>query len=224
MHDLLQRTPRRRTPRRTAGRRDRRSRTRSRALRQPPRAGRSQNRIFRIYPPTSRRSTFRTERLMCNMSRIRNTLRFQTPEERVLNGLLALVLIVLLTVAVAKVRDDRVEAASEVKGETVTRVLPRTGGRERTTTTTVAPTTTTVTVSPAELFAFALAVQENARRAGRTTTTTTVAAPGPGPTASSPPPVDTPTTTVTTRPRTTTTSTSSTSTTTSTTGPPLQGG
>src|SRR6476620_6406885 len=205
MHDLLQRTPRRRTPRRTAGRRDRRSRTRSRALRQPPCAWRSQNRIFRIYPPTSRRSTFRTERLMCNMSRIRNTLRFQTPEERVLNGLLALVLIVLLTVAVAKVSDDRVEAASEVKGETVTRVLPRTGGRERTTTTTtVAPTTTTVTVSPAELFAFALAVQENARRAGRTTTTTTVAAPGPGPTASSPPPVDTPPTTVTTRPRTTT--------------------
>src|SRR6478609_6173852 len=153
MRDLLQRTPRRRTPRRTAGRRDRRSRTRSRALRQPPCTRRSQNRIFRIYPPTSRRSTFRTERLMRNMSRIRNTLRFQTPEERVLNGLLALVVIVLLTVAIAKVRDDRVEAAPEVKGVSITRgTLPATGGHDRTTTTSVA--TTTSTISPADLFAF----------------------------------------------------------------------
>ena len=61
---------------------------------------------------------------MRNMSRIRNTLRFQSPEERVLNGLLALVLVVLISVGIAKVRDDRVEAASEVKGITVTREQP----------------------------------------------------------------------------------------------------
>src|SRR6476659_10556944 len=155
MHDLLQRTPRRRTPRRTAGRRDRRSRTRSRALRQPPCARRSQNRIFRIYPPTSRRSTFRTERLMCKMSRIRNTLRFQSPEERVLNGLLALVLVVLISVGIAKVRDDRVEAASEVKGITVTRQQPveTVGHRGTTISSTVAAAPTTRPISAADLLA-----------------------------------------------------------------------
>jgi hypothetical protein len=157
---------------------------------------------------------------MRNMSRIRNTLRFQTPEERVLNGLLALVVIVLITVAVAMVNDERVEAAPQVKGVTITRgTLPATRGRAATTTTSIAPTTTT-TISPAELFAFALAVQRNAEDSRRSTRTTTTAAPTP------PPRIPTPPTTPTTAPiRTTSTSTSSTtSTTTTTSTPKLQGG
>jgi hypothetical protein len=159
---------------------------------------------------------------MRNMSRIRNTLRFQTPEERVLNGLLALVLVVLISVAVAKVRTDHVEAAPEVKGVTITRALPDTGGRDRTSTTSAGPPTTTVTISPAQLFAYALAVQ-NAQRAHRPTTTTTAVAAAPSSVTASPPPAPAAPATTTTRPRSTTTSTSSTTSTTSTTGPTIQG-
>src|SRR4029079_17996090 len=100
------------------------SRTRSRASRQPPRTGHRKNGIIHGYRPSGCPNAFRAERLMRNMSRIRNTLRFQSPEERVLNRLLALVLVVLISVGIAKVRDDRVEAASEVKGITVTRQQP----------------------------------------------------------------------------------------------------
>ena len=161
---------------------------------------------------------------MRNMSRIRNTLRFQSPEERVLNGLLALVVIVLITVAVAKVRDDRVEAAStEVRGETITRPLPRedTG---RTTTTAPAATTTTPTLSPAEQLAFALAVQSRAPARERSTTSTTAAVIArPSATVGAAPvtrPVVTTTTTAPAPPTTTSTSASPTTTTTGIVGAP----
>ncbi len=69
---------------------------------------------------------------MCNMSRIRNTLRFQSPEEKLLNGLLAVVLAALLTVAVVKVRTPQADAAAEVQvGQGISlsqETLPRTGG------------------------------------------------------------------------------------------------
>src|SRR6476661_8510408 len=113
---------------------------------------------------------------MRNMSRIRNTLRFQSPEERVLNGLLALVLVVLISVGIAKVRDDRVEAASEVKGITVTREQPVRAVSHRpaasTTSTTVSTPTTTGAISAADLLLLAAAMQADQRRASRTTTTT----------------------------------------------------
>jgi hypothetical protein len=162
---------------------------------------------------------------MRNMSRIRNTLRFQTPEERVLNGLLALVVIVLLTVAIAKVRDDRVEAAPEVKGVTITRPSEP-AGRDRRVTTTTSAAVTTTTISPADLFAFALAMQRNAEQAPRTTTTTAAATGATTSPPPPPPPVGTPPTSTTTptRPPTTSTSSSTTSSTSTTTSPPLQGG
>ena len=49
---------------------------------------------------------------MSNMSRIRNTIRFQTPEERVLNALLIVVVLALATVGVFKLRDDDATAAA----------------------------------------------------------------------------------------------------------------
>jgi hypothetical protein len=156
---------------------------------------------------------------MSNMSRIRNTLRFQTPEERVLNALLALVVIVLVTVAIAKVRDDRVEAAPEVKGATLSRAraeeatTARPGPRD--TATTIAPSTTTL--SPADLYAFAVAVQDQARRGQRPATTTTTQARPTSAGATAAPPATAPATTPSTRPPTTSSTTTSSTTTTTTT-------
>jgi hypothetical protein len=164
---------------------------------------------------------------MCNMSRIRNTLRLQSPEERVLNGLLAVVLAILVAVGVVKARHPRSDAAAEVRGVQIDRVtLPRTGGP--TTPTSVGAPTTTTTLSPEALWLVTMLERGDAPitttttgPGGRSTSTTT----RPGPLGPFPPPIVVtttrpPRTTTTTRPRPTTTTTSSTTTTTTTTTAP----
>ena len=164
---------------------------------------------------------------MRNMSRIRNTLRFQSPEERVLNGLLALVLVVLISVGIAKVRDDRIEAAPEVKGITVTREQPVRTVSRRPVSTSTTPTTPTTTgsISPADLLRLAAAMQADQRH--RSNTSTTTAAPGWGFVSPTTRPAVVPTTRVTPTSTTTASTTTTTApTTTSTTpgNPPITAG
>lgn len=153
------------------------------------------------------------------MSRIRNRLRFQTPEERVLNALLVIVVAILVVVGISKLREDRAEAAPEVRGISIERSPATTSTRPRATTTS-APTTTT-TLDPMVVLWYAIAGQP--RPAG-TSSTTLPATPVPGfppDTTSTTRPAST---TTTTRPRATTTTsstTSTTSTTTTTTAPPV---
>ena len=148
------------------------------------------------------------------MSRIRNSLRFQSPEERILNGLLIVLLIVLGVVGVSKWRDGLAVEATDVRGIQVARSTPRsTSAWSSTSTTSVVPTSTT-TVDPTIAFWYQLAQDRAARRSTTTTTTPPAGDTVPPPPAT--PPAVAPSTT-TTRPNPTTTTSTSTSTTTTTT-------
>ena len=144
------------------------------------------------------------------MSRIRNRLRFQTPEERVLNALLVVMVGVLIVVGVNKLREDRAVAAPEVRGVQV----------ERSTTTSTRPpvaatsaTTTTTTIDPQLILWYAVASQSRPATTGPATTADPAAPSNGFPTPST----TRPTSTTTTKPRPATTSTSTTTSTTSTT-------
>jgi Predicted solute binding protein len=154
------------------------------------------------------------------MSRIRNRLRFQSPEERVLNGLLIVLLGVLAVVGVSKWRDDHAVGATEVRGIQLTRPTP-----PRVVASTSSTTTTTPGPDP-QLVWYLVAT------AARSSATPKPAANPGAPLFGFPPTPSTSTTTTTrpvttttttTRPVTTTTTTTRPVTTTTTTQPPLIG-
>ena len=152
--------------------------------------------------------------------RIRNRIRFQSPEERLLNGLLVVVLITLIAAGVWKLRDHPTVATTEVRGIQVTRTDPVSSSRAHRGTTT--STTTTTTTTPSVIwFGY---VAPGTGPATKPTTPTSAPFFGfpPSPTTTT----TTLTTTTTTRPRPTTTTTrprptTTTSTTTTTTKPPV---
>lgn len=156
------------------------------------------------------------------MNRIRNRLRFQSPEERVLNGLLLVLLGVLCVVGVSKWRDDHAVGATEVRGIQIThpaspRVIASTSTSSTTTTTTPGPdpqlvwylvagaarsgaTPKTAPSSDAPFSGFppSPSTSTTTTRPTRTTTTTTTR---PVTTTTTTRPVTTTTTTTTTQPR-----------------------
>ena len=156
------------------------------------------------------------------MSRIRNRLRFQSPEERVLNGLLVGVLIVLAAIGLNKWRDDRAVASpTKVRGIQVSR-----SPSHRPDATTPSPstsvstaTTATTTAAPDPIIAFLYTIASRPHRHSTKTTTTLPFWGYPNqpttPTTRPTTPTTRPTpTTTTTEPTTTTTTTSPTTTTT----------
>ena len=165
-------------------------------------------------------------KLTSNMRRIHNKLntgiadrlRFQSPEERVLNGLLVVVVIVLATVVGLRVRDGRAEAGTQVRGIQVTNPAARGPAVvDGSTTSTTASASPPAGLTPEELYTYVAAVNRSHAR-GTTTTTTTRA----GTTLSATPFLPTATTrpvgvTTTSRPAPTTTTTRPTPTTTTTT-------
>ena len=149
------------------------------------------------------------------MSRIRNRLRFQSPEERVLNGLLVVVLIVLAAIGLNKWRDDRVVASpTEVRGIQVSRSTSH-----RPDATTPSPSTsvsTTTTTAPDPLVAYLYAIASRPHRRSTKSTTTTAPFWGfryPATTTTTPTTKPTTTTSTTTEPTTTTTESPTTTTT-----------